>query len=573
MSLFYTTQPLPNIPDDLTIPQFMLREISGRPRRPSNVPYFVEDLTGRRIGYEEAHHRTFSLANALSLKWNIARGDVVCIFSPNHVDYAPLIWAVHVLGGTVTPANPSYTAEELKYQLLTSNAKLMVTHPACFKVASSVANVGQLSGKKSIILLDSLGVSNADGIATVDELVTFGARRPENYKAIRFKRGEARTAVAFLSFSSGTTGSPKAVAISHYSVIANVIQMATHYNINDPKDIHKRFIPGDTVLAVLPFFHIYGLVVTIHFLLYVSLTLVVVPKFNLSDFLRSIERYRVTHLYVVPPQIVLLCKHPEVKKYDFRHVKLCISGAAPLGGELMRQLTQILPNATVGQGYGLTETCATVSMTPPESKFGAIGSAGRLMPGTIAKVLKPDGTMAKEGERGELVVSGPSMALCYLNNPEASAETFVDGWVRTGDEVVIQGTDLFVVDRLKEIMKVRGFQVAPAELEAHLLLHPDITDACVVPIPDEYSGELPLAYVVLSESALALIGSNQSKHRLLKQEIAKHVSDAKVHYKKLAGGVEFIDSIPKNPSGKILRRILREKAKGLPRERGLVPKL
>jgi len=566
MPEFANPTPLPHIPDDLTIPQFMLREVTGRPQRPSNVPFFIEDATGRQVSYEEAHRRTSALANALSLKHNIGAGDVVCVFSPNHIDYAPVVWAIHTLGAVVTPANPSYTADELKHQMETAQARLIFSHPVGFKTAATVVQALSLvSGVTSPIVLFDAGQKPSDSVDSIEDLVLFGKSYVENFEAIRFKPGEARETLAFLSFSSGTTGKPKAVKISHYSVIANIIQMGTHYRINDPSQKDKPVAPGDVALAVLPFFHIYGLVVTLHFLLFSAMTIVVVPKFSIEDYLRSIVRHRVTHLYVVPPQVVLLCKHPEVKRHDLSRVKSCFSGAAPLGGELMKQLRQVLPNAIIGQGYGLTETSTTLSMIPPDAKFGRLGSAGQLIPGIRAKVVKEDGTLAAEGEQGELVVTGPAMSMGYLDNPEATAETYVDGWVRTGDEVIIKDNEVYVVDRLKEIMKVRGFQVAPAELEGHLLQHPDVADACVVPIADEYSGELPLAYIVLSQAALKRVGNDFALRDALKLAISKHVSDAKVHYKRLAGGVEFIDAIPKNPSGKILRRVLRERAKTLPR--------
>ncbi|KAG5647554.1 hypothetical protein DXG03_008907 [Asterophora parasitica] len=223
-------------------------------------------------------------------------------------------------------------------------------------------------------------------------------------------------------------------------------------------------------------------------------------------------------------------------------------------------------------------------MLPPAQKIATIGSAGQLIPGIVARVVKEDGSLAQEGEQGELVVTGPSMALRYMNNEAAyvkplqlrvtfltsisTKETFVDGWVHTGDEVIIKNNEIYVVDRLKEIMKVRGFQVAPAELEGHLLLHPDVADACVVSIPDDYSGELPLAYIVLSEQAVRRVGGNAQAATHLKGVLAKHVADAKVAYKQLAGGVEFIDAIPKNPSGKMLRRVLREQARKLKADKG-----
>ncbi|KAG5636400.1 hypothetical protein H0H81_008174 [Sphagnurus paluster] len=212
---------------------------------------------------------------------------------------------------------------------------------------------------------------------------------------------------------------------------------------------------------------------------------------------------------------------------------------------------------------GLTETCTSIALVPPTQHIATIGSAGQLIPGIIAKVVKPDGSLASEGEQGELVVTGPSMALGYLNNDAATKETFVDGWVHTGDEVIIKNCEVFVVDRLKEIMKVRGFQVAPAELEGHLLMHPDVSDVCVVSIPDDYSGELPLAYIVLTEAASRRVRGNAQAAAQLKIVLAKHVADAKVPYKHLAGGIEFIDVIPKNASGKMLRRVLKEQARKL----------
>ncbi|KAK7465830.1 hypothetical protein VKT23_005801 [Stygiomarasmius scandens] len=209
----------------------------------------------------------------------------------------------------------------------------------------------------------------------------------------------------------------------------------------------------------------------------------------------------------------------------------------------------------------MTETATSLSMFPPDQKIGTIGSAGKLLPGITARVIKEDGSFASEGEQGELVVSGPSMALGYLNNEAASKETFTSGWVRTGDEVIIKDQEVFVVDRLKEIIKVRGFQVAPAELEGHLLLHPAVADVCVVGVPDDYSGEVPMAFVVLDSKLKQAVESDYKQRERIKEAIMKHVSDSKVQYKWLAGGVEFVQIIPKNPSGKILRRVLRDAVK------------
>jgi len=322
---------------------------------------------------------------------------------------------------------------------------------------------------------------------------------------------------------------------------------------------------------VLPFYHIYGLVVNLHFLLFCGLGIVVIPRFEFLKFLESIKRHRVTHILAVPPMVLLLCKHPATKGYDFSHVRLLFCGAAPLSAALTEKITKLLPNANVGQGYGMTETCTSISMAPSSQRIGTLGSAGQLIPGVRGRVVKEDGTLAKAGEPGELVVNTPSLALGYLDNKKATTETFIgDGWIRTGDKVIIdKNNDMFIVDRIKEILKVRGFQVAPAEIEGHLLQHPDVADACVVGFPDEYNGEVPLAFVVLSADATKRAAESEAEATNIKSAISKHVADHKAPYKRLAGGVEFIDAIPKNPSGKLLRRILRDKALRLKQERSL----
>jgi len=224
----------------------------------------------------------------------------------------------------------------------------------------------------------------------------------------------------------------------------------------------------------------------------------------------------------------------------------------------------LFPDAHIGQGYGMTETCTVTSIWSIERKRGFSGGAGKLIPGVTARVVKTDGTLGGYNDIGELVVKAPSNALGYYNNEKATKETFIDGWVRTGDEVKITPDgELWIIDRIKEILKVRGFQVAPAELEGTLLDHPDVSDTCVVGIPDEFSGEIPLAFVVLTVDAAARVKTNPSDLEGIRASILKHVADNKIAYKHLAGGVEFVESIPKTPSGKLLRRVLRERAKEL----------
>ncbi|KAL0578501.1 hypothetical protein V5O48_003494 [Marasmius crinis-equi] len=555
------TGPLPHIPDHLTVPQFILDfKFPQRPYRPEHIPWLLEDHTGRKIYFQELRRRTRGLANAFSLKWNIKEDDVVCLFSPNDVDYPVTIWATHTLGAIATLANPAYTPDELLYQLTTTKAKLLVVHSAFLQAATVAAKEAGLSEDRIIVIpAPDVGVDKT----TIDQLAALGASQPEVFHERQLRPGEAKTKRAFLSFSSGTTGKPKAVEISHYSLVANVIQMAVHNKVLTQES--ETLAPGGVVGAVLPFFHIYGLVVQPLAGALQSLLRSHLGSDTQVQFLRVSEEHRSPQAYpFIASQtirVVLMCKNrAALRSFDSSRVKYIMCGAAPLSGDLVSQLEKIYPNAAIGQGYGLTETCTTVTMLPPGQKTGTLGSAGMIIPGIRARVVKADGTLAREGEQGELVVTGPSMALGYLNNPQATKETFVDGWVHTGDEVIIKKGEVFVVDRLKEIIKVKGFQVAPAELEGHLLTHPAVSDACVVGIPHDYKGEVPLAFIVVNEKLASIVKSDRAEAQKLRAEFMKHVSDHKTDYKWLAD-VEFIDAIPKNPSGKILRRVLRDVAR------------
>ncbi|KAF9802190.1 hypothetical protein IEO21_09957 [Rhodonia placenta] len=549
--------PPPHIPDDLTVAQFMLDvDHESRPVRPEAQanPWMIEDATGRAIRFAEVRERTHGMANALYSRWKL-----VCIYSPNHVDYAIAVWAVHRLGAIITAANPAYMVGELEYQMSITKAKLLIIHPWSLAVGLEAARAAGLPADR-IVLFDALhdAAPTLGSYPTISQLVAEGLAKPTCFYERRLRPGEGKTKLAFLSFSSGTTGKPKAVCIPHYGPIANVVQMAHLANLQTLPWDERKWRPGDVCLGGNEFCHIYGLVVIMHFQMFCGTTLVVIPKFNFVDILKSVERYHISQLPVVPPMVVLLCKHPAVKQHDLSSVRAVMSGAAPLSAELIHQLSQVLPKIHIGQGYGtgMTETCTTVSFPQIEQRICTPGSAGRLIPGIVARVVKPDGSLAGLNEPGQLVVKGPAMALRYMNNDEATRETFVDGWVYTGDEVTINGSaELF------ELLKVRGFQVAPAELEGHLLDHPDVSDVCVVGVPDDYSGELPLAFVVPSAPALERMKKDPAEARRVKASIKKHVTDVKVHYKRLAGGVEFVDVIPKNPSGKLLRRVLRDRAK------------
>ncbi|KAJ3862352.1 hypothetical protein EV359DRAFT_45365 [Lentinula novae-zelandiae] len=569
LNIFETTETLPAVPDNLSIPQFFL-DYQGNDQLVTNGqpvqglepnPWFIEERTGRKIGLSEIRRRSFGLANAISIRYNI-----VLIFSRNHVDYPIAIWAVHRVGGIVSGANPDFVSNELLYQIQVCNAKLILVHPDALETAVTAARSAGITLDR-VIIFDVDSKNAPKGFQTVSNLVREGLNQPSNFVESRI---DARTNLAFLSFSSGTTGKPKAsaVAIPHFSVIINVIQMAIHFKVfQESAPWHeRRFRPGDIAIGVLPIYHIYGLILNVQYLtIHLQMSLVLVEKFNFVDMLRNIDRYRISHLMLVPPHIVLFCKQTELlKDYALDSVRFIMVGAAPLSNEVNNQLFNIFPEAHIGQAYGMTETCTSVSAFPISKKRGSAGSAGLLKPGVRARILKEDGTFGTFDEPGELYIWSPSNALGYYNNEQATRETFIDGWVRTGDEAKIdRNMELWIMDRIKEIMKVRGFQVAPAELEGCILDHPDVNDACVVGIPDDYSGEVPLAFVVLKTEAAQRAVSSIEESAKVKASIQKHVSDNKVYYKRLAGGVEIVTTIPKNPSGKLLRRVLREKAKAL----------
>ncbi|RDX52613.1 acetyl-CoA synthetase-like protein [Lentinus brumalis] len=558
--------PMPPVQDDLTIEQFILDgQHPTRPQWYGQRPVLIEEATGREIGSDELRARIHGLANALKIKWNIGYDDVVCIFSPNHVDYVVALWAVQKLGGVVSTSNPMYTAEELTYQLRLVKARMLIAHPSMLPVALEGAQAIGIPSDH-IVLFEPLAGSP---YSNIQDLVEFGLGQVQQFTPLRLGPGEARTKLALLLLSSGTTGKPKAVMIAHYSINVNVVQIAQYLRLNDetvPME-SKLYRPGSVSLAILPFHHAYGM----HKLLFGSIffgsTVVVSSKFTLERTLQSIQRYRVTHLCVVPPQVLLLCKSPIIKDYNLSSVYFLQCGGAPLTAELQESLARILPDCTIGQGYGMTETATGITFCQRDRRVGKPGSVGVFLPGIVARLVKADGSLAGYNEPGELHLRTPSASLRYLDNPTATADTFVDGWIRTGDEVIInEQKEVFVVDRIKELIKVRGFQVAPSELEGHLLDHPDVADVCVVGIPNEYSGELPFAFVVLSLSALERAHGNPEEISRTRQAIMKHVSDHKTAYKRLAG-VHFVDAVPKNASGKLLRRVLRDQARSMPRLR------
>jgi acyl-CoA synthetase (AMP-forming)/AMP-acid ligase II len=304
---------------------------------------------------------------------------------------------------------------------------------------------------------------------------------------------------------------------------------------------------GDRVIAVLPFFHIYGMQVLMNGVLSFGASVVTMLRFDLEQFLATLQDHRITQAYLVPPIILALAKHPMVDRYDLTALQRVVSGAAPLGADLAEEAAQRI-GAEIVQGYGLTETSPVTHATP--LGMAKAGSIGVTISNTECRVVDPEtGEDLEVDEDGEIWIRGPQVMAGYLNNPEATAITIDDdGWLHTGDIGHVDGDGhFFIVDRLKELIKYKGFQVPPAELEAVLLTHPDVADAAVIPIPDLEAGELPKAFVVLKP------GRSATPEQIM-EFVASHVA----HYKRIRQLV-FLDEIPKSASGKILRRVLRDR--------------
>lgn len=484
-------------------------------------PALIDGSTGRSLTYGEFEDAVRRTAASLT-KRGFKKGDVFGIFSTNCPEYGVAFHAVAMLGGINTTVNPLYTAAEAAFQLTNSDAKFLVTSPQFVEKAREAA---ELSGIEELFAF-----GDADDATPFDSLLQSDGDVP------RVEINPREDLVA-LPYSSGTTGLPKGVMLTHYNLIANLRQM----------DGLEYFHHNDTLLCVLPLFHIYGLVVVLNMGLHLGATIVTMPRFDLEQFLSLIQKYQVTLSHIVPPIVLQLVRNPIVTDYDLSSLKMIFSGAAPLGAELSRECMQRV-GCTIRQGYGLTETSPVTHSSPPDQAKMKLGSVGPAAPNTECKVVDPaSNEELGPNQEGELWVRGPQVMKGYLNNPEATARTIdADGWLHTGDiGYADEDGHFYIVDRVKELIKYKGFQVAPAELESILLSHPAVADAAVIPCADEEAGEVPKAFVVLKGEASA-------------EEIMDFVAERVAPHKKIRF-VEFIPQIPKSASGKILRRVLVEK--------------
>eukprot|EP00759_Apiculatamorpha_spiralis_P017286 PhF_6_TR23318/c0_g1_i2/m.32958 len=495
-----------------------------------NRPAFTDAETNETVSYNDVIENTGKFQYFLKESHGIGKGDVVLLHMYNHIHYASLWHGVVSCGAISSTVNTLATPEDLARQIKASGAKVIVTLPPLAQTAKDAVKYYEANFKAD---------NNNKAAPQVIEFVPEKHFSPES-KCVLDMVGTGED-VCGLPFSSGTTGFPKGVQLTHSNITSNLLQVSQNEGMG----------PGNVALAVLPFFHIYGLVVLMNMGLMCGISQITFKKFDLPLYVKSIAAYKATHLYVAPPLAIALAKHPIVMSVDRTTVTQILSGAAPLGSAVQSEVAARFPNADIRQGYGLTETSPVTHIQERATKD--TGTIGILVADTEARIVSvEDGkTDVKEGEEGELWVRGPQVMKGYLKQSDTDAVMAPGEWFKTGDIAKADDNNRFyITDRLKELIKVKGYQVAPAELEAVLLSHPDVQDTVVIAVPHGKVGEVPKAHIVLKPNVTA----SPSKAEEIQQFVAGKVSP----YKKLSGGVRFVESVPKSPSGKLLRRISRE---------------
>jgi acyl-CoA synthetase (AMP-forming)/AMP-acid ligase II len=511
MTLFYspwfTLEPYPEIP--------LTSLLAPASERHAAKPALI-NFDGKSYTFAETWEACRRLGRFLQDN-GIEKGDRVAVFSANCPEYFVAFYGTLYAGGTVTTLNPLYKEREVLHQLEDSGAKAVFCMGALAPLVHGVRE--HLPGLRHVF--------------NIEDVWQLAAEAPPEPKPVDLNPKED---LAALPYSSGTTGLPKGVMLTHFNLVSNVRQTMT-----------TGLSTGYAVyLDFLPFYHIYGMVVLMACGYAAGIPQVIMPRFDPSLCLDLIQKYKVTNLFAVPPALLALANFPDAEKYDTSSLTMIMSGAAPLPPEVARAASKRL-NTTVLQGYGMTETSPVTNVNPIMRIKDA--TVGPPIADTVEKVVSlDDGAELGPNEIGELMVHGPQVMKGYWNAPEATAETLPGGgWIRTGDIVQVDEEGyVTILDRKKEMIKYKGYQVAPAELEALLLEHPAVLDSAVIPKRDPESGEVPKAFVVVRPG-----------HEVTVEVLMRFVEERVAPYKKVRE-IEFVEAIPKTPSGKILRRELIE---------------
>lgn len=530
------------------VPEFVMEKFEEY----GDLPAVTDITTGEELSFVELKRAVCSVAAALKTRHNFVAGDVLALYSPNDIHYFTVSQAVAALGGVVTPINPLYEGAELQHQLHMSKATLMIAHPSvAHHAVSAAAKSNGLIGPDSVYVLgdgtveldESIPKRAAAALRPFEELLTLA---PALELPSTSGAGGAidPDSTAMLPFSSGTTGMPKGVELTHRNLVVNLRQLGPGEG--------RFYTAGDKCFCPLPFFHIYGNMVACNLAMLHGVNIVTAPRFDFGEFLTAVQTMKIARAHLVPPIVLALAKEPVVEKFDLSSLDVILSAAAPLGADLQLALSERL-DCVVKQAWGMTEISPAGTIVPDDEYDAECATSGPLVPNSRALIVDVEsGDAIDPLTEGELWLAGPHVMKGYIDNEEANARDLVDvdgtRFFKTGDigHFDKEGR-LYITDRLKELIKYKGFQVAPAELEDLLMAHPEVRDACVVGIPDDVAGELPHARVVLQEGA-SVTGD----------DVAAWAAEQCAPHKKLRGGVRLVDAIPKTASGKILRRIVRD---------------
>jgi acyl-CoA synthetase (AMP-forming)/AMP-acid ligase II len=499
--------------------------VLGRAAEYGDRPALVDGVTGKQFTYAQLDAMSKRMAAGFA-ELGVRHGDVIALYSPNTILYPVVFYGATRAGATVTTVNALYNAEELNKQLYDSAARFLVTISMFLPVATAAL---EGTGVEEVFVCDA-----AEGSRSVMELAATQA--PEPVVEI-----DPVNDVAVLPYSSGTTGAAKGVMLTHRNIGTNIVQAEAMINVAE----------DERIIAILPFFHIYGLTVLMNLPLRLGATVVVLPKFDLQQFLTVLQEQRISRAFVAPPVVLALAKHPAVDGVDLSALKYVTSAAAPLDGELAEACAKRLGLPAVLQAYGMTELSPGTHAVPQGTQDPPPGAVGKLFPSTEMRLVGADGADVAEGEAGEIWIRGPQVMKGYLGRPaETDATIDAEGWLHTGDIGRVDDRGyLYIVDRLKELIKYHGYQVAPAELEAVLLTDARIADAAVIGVSDD-GNEIPKAFVVPMPGV-----------ELTAEDVISYVAARVAPYKKVRR-VEFIEAVPKAASGKILRRELRAREAG-----------
>lgn len=505
---------------------------------PENVA-LVCGLTGRQYTFEMAYNMSRQFGSALK-RLGAKKGDCISLVLPNIPEFAIAYLGAIGAGLTVATMNPTFTPEELAKQIELSGSKYVMTIGLFLQ---NIRDATKISGGVKKIIALGMEETPADILSFIEMILMDDGSlyRTDN-------DFDPYDEIAAMPFSSGTTGPPKGVALSHYNLVGNLQQIQHHDLIGawnrhwDPEDMNKQ---GG--LAILPFFHIFGMTFVMNLCLRLGVKLITLPKFEPETFLKAIETHQPTYTALVPPLVNFISTHPMVKTSHLSSFKFVAGGAASFGTALIQKFRDKAKpyEFTFMEGFGLSETSPLICSQPSENQID--GACGLLCPNTLAKIVDVEtGKCLGPNEEGELVVAGPQIMKGYYRNATATKKTVIGGWLYTGDLAKYNedGT-LFIIDRLKELIKVKGFQVSPSELEDLIRRHPGVVDVGVIGIPDDRAGELPRAYVV------------RKSRNVLEESIIEFVDEKVAPHKKLKGGVMFVETLPKNQTGKLLRRELK----------------